>query len=374
MKFKIDRERLLAVLGAAAAVVGRRTEQPILKCVSLRAEGEGLECKATNLVTTLIETTSAAVVRSGGLGVDAQMLLAATRALAGDDVELEAHDNHWLTIRSGRAVFSIAGQAEGEFGEKPSRDGGTPTSKAALATLIDRVMPSVSTDAARINLNGALLESDGKRATMVSTDGNRLTKASLDMACPKLSQGVLIPRQGLLDLRRMVAGNGEIRMMVDGRDMIVRTAADQPDAACLVIRMTEAVFPPYAQVIPKSHDHAVIVGRDDLSAALHRMAVMTTTEAARPDRVELTVDKGKMLLAADNLTSGKAQEDLAVEGSGTMEVAMQRRFLLEAVGVVGTREVELRFQTNARGKPPKPVVVVPVDGADIVVVVMPMKW
>src|SRR3569623_3599725 len=72
-----------------------------------------------------------------------------------------------------------------------------------LKEMIERTLFSVCNDAPRFHLNGVYFESDGSKARMVSTDGHRLSKVERTIPeGPKLSAGVIIPKKGLLELRK----------------------------------------------------------------------------------------------------------------------------------------------------------------------------
>ncbi len=66
---------------------------------------------------------------------------------------------------------------------------------------------SISHDETRQHLAGVLFESDGKTARMVSTDGHRLSKVGRELpGGPVLEKGVLIPRKGVGEIRRVLEG------------------------------------------------------------------------------------------------------------------------------------------------------------------------
>jgi DNA polymerase-3 subunit beta len=57
----------------------------------------------------------------------------------------------------------------------------------------------------RFYLNGVFFESDGSKCRMVSTDGHRLSKVERTIPNgPKLSAGVIIPKKGLLEIKKVL--------------------------------------------------------------------------------------------------------------------------------------------------------------------------
>src|SRR5690349_2444873 len=81
----------------------------------------------------------------------------------------------------------------------------TTLESAVLREMIERTLFSVCNDETRFHLNGVFFESDGSKARMVSTDGHRLSKVERTIASgPKLSAGVIIPKKGLLEIRKVL--------------------------------------------------------------------------------------------------------------------------------------------------------------------------
>jgi hypothetical protein len=74
MRLVIERGELLRALGHVTSVVERRTTIPILSNVLLKASGQGLELKATDLEREVIEEVRAEVGAPGAVTVPAHIL------------------------------------------------------------------------------------------------------------------------------------------------------------------------------------------------------------------------------------------------------------------------------------------------------------
>src|SRR5438552_15730598 len=120
--------------------------------------------------------------------------------------------------------------------------------------MIAKTIFSVSTDEARQHLSGVLFESDGSTMRMVSTDGHRLSKVGRSTpGGPKLSAGVLIPRKGVIELRRAIENReGPSAIGVYQGNFVLKA-----DDVSLSVKLIDGQFPPYDQVIPKDNDKPV---------------------------------------------------------------------------------------------------------------------
>ena len=89
---------------------------------------------------------------------------------------------------------------------------------------------------------------------MVSTDGHRLSKVERPFdqhgGGPKLAQGIIIPRKGLMEVRRALeTAEGAVELGIHNGHLFVRVGT-----TALSVKLIDAQFPPYEQVIPKEND------------------------------------------------------------------------------------------------------------------------
>ena len=367
MEFEIDQSRFLAALGLAQTVADKRSNtQPILANVLLRATKDNkLVCSATDMMISVTETIPVEVKTPGALTLGVRYLHNVVRTLPAKPLRIKGLENHWAQVIVGRSEFKLMGQAPADFPELPDPTKGVKFTRVPshiLADLIQKTQFSVSTDEARVNLNGVLFESNGELGTMVSTDGHRLTKLSLPLIGPKLERGIIIPRKGMLEIKRVLDRlSGEVGIAVDGQHLFV-----QADELTLSVKLNNVVFPPYEQVIPRDHKRRVTALRDELIDALRRAEVMAPEKTAT---VRVQLASGSLQLTADNPDLGVAHQEIEIEYQGEPLVAgFNARYLIEVLEVMDTKQVYMDFQGEL-----DPCVLRPVDGPDYLGVVMPMR-
>lgn len=374
MELEIDQGRFLAALSLAQTVADKRSTMPVLANALLRATSDGhLVCAATDMMIALVESVPATVKSTGSVTVGVRHLHGVVRTLPAGTLRVRGLDNHWVQIVAGKSEFKLMGMPETDFPELPDPAGGkskkgpqfVDVPAHALADLIHKTQFSVSSDDARINLAGVLFECDGTTGTMVSTDGHRLTKYSTRFAGPKLEPprgGIIIPRKGMLELRKVLDRvSGEVGLAVGEQHLFVRA-----DELSMSIKLNQVTFPPYKAVIPTAYQRRVTVMRDELLGALRRSEVMAPEKTAT---VRLQLSPGKLELTADNPDLGVAHQELAVDYDGEPLVAgFNARYLIEILEVIDGVEAGLEFQGEL-----DPCVVRPVDGPDLLGVVMPMR-
>src|SRR5688572_29586878 len=213
MEFEIDQARFLSALGLAQTVADKRSTMPVLANVLLQATADGqLVCSSTDMMISLTERVPVTVHSTGSLTVAVRHLHGVVRTLPRGSIRIRGLDNHWVQLLAGRSEFKLMGLPPADFPElaDPTKSGRSAVPFVdvpahALADLLHKTGFSVSQDDARINLAGVLFESDGETATMVSTDGHRLTKFSVTtLPGFVLDKGVIIPRKGMLEIKRVL--------------------------------------------------------------------------------------------------------------------------------------------------------------------------
>jgi DNA polymerase-3 subunit beta len=373
MKFTIGKDELLRGVGRIQSIVEKRNTMPILANVHIEVQKDGkegvLELAATDLEVGIRSTHAADVKKPGRLTVSAKKFYEILRELPMEPVQLEATPNSYLSLRCARASFDLAGNAAEEYPALPALAPGETVSVAGLllGQMIERTMYAASADETRYNLNGVFVEyiSETQKIRMVATDGHRLAYVDrpLGVELTGLARGVIIPRKGLAELKRLVDedDSDEVELGFEGNSALVRKRG-----VTLSMRLIEGEFPNYRQVIPKPGKHQIVMPTEPLIQALRRVIVIA---AERSRAVKLELAAGIMRLSSNNPDLGEAREELDIDYMGEeIALAFNARYLLDALSFLGAKEVRLGLQDAV-----SPAQVAPADDPDSLAVVMPMR-
>jgi len=228
-------------------------------------------------------------------------------------------------------------------------------------------MYAASVDETRYNLNGVYFEvlGDSGEIRLVATDGHRLALVDHEIEgdASALASGVIIPRKGLGELKRLVdeADAEEIELAFANNSGLARRGD-----VTLVMRLIEGEFPNYNQVIPKDLTRHLILPTDVLVQALRRVALLSS-ERSRAVKIELT--EGQLVISSSNPDLGDAREELDVDYAGdALTVGFNARYLQDAIGAIQSKEIRLSFQDDL-----SPARVTPPTDEKTLAVVMPMR-
>ena len=373
MKLSIPKTELQRGLARIQAIVEKRNSMPILSNVLLEASkgtaGGRLQLTATDLEVGIRGSHEADVAAPGSLTASAKKLYEIVRELPDEPLQLESTPNSYLELRCARSRFVLAGTAGEEYPTLPSTSPGRTTRIQAvvLSAMIERTMYAASADETRYNLNGVYFEvlPDGGTLRMVATDGHRLAYVDRAVAADVsgLASGVIIPRKGLAELKRLVDEEDadEVELGFEGDSGLARKGD-----VTLVMRLIQGEFPNYRQVLPKATKHRLVVPSEPLLQALRRVALLS---AERSRAVRLQLQEGRLVLSTSSPELGEAHEELDVDFAGPeLNLGFNARYLLDALGALHAKEIEIGLQDEL-----SPAQLRPLDDADTLSVVMPMR-
>ncbi len=343
MKFVVNRDLFARSLSRLQGVLNRKATLPVLSNALLEARPEGtLRVAATDLDVTFDGRIPARVEAPGRITVDGKRLYDIARSLPGEEVAITVTPEQQIQLKCKNAEFVLLGQGAEAYPTLPSAEGVelTPIDGVALRELIDRTAFSASTDESRPNLNGVYFQCLGEgRVRMVSTDGHRLSQGERDARREKdipARDGVIIPRKGVGELKRLLDEAGaEVSFGFLENNLVMATGELR-----LFVRLIDAAFPDYKQVIPKSTQRNVVLERGTFLGSLKRIAILAS-ERTHGVRVELSGER--MVLTSDNPDLGKAREELPLDGytGGDMSIAFNSKYVVEILGVLAGDKVEI---------------------------------
>lgn len=381
MKLTITKSEFLRGLGRIQSIVEKRNSMPILANVLLDAPKKGKDSRlilsATDLEVGVRSQHPADVAGPGALTVSAKKLFEIVRELPDEKIELEGTTSSYLEIRCNRSRFTLAGTAAEEYPTLPefSPEKTVPMPAAILSAMIECTMYAASVDETRYNLNGVYFEvlgnpaggsSDGQGLIrMVATDGHRLAcvDRTIEGDASALTSGVIIPRKGLGELKRLVdeVDAEEIELAFGSQSGLARKGD-----VSLVMRLIEGEFPNYGQVIPKDLGRHLVLSTDVLVQSVRRVALLSSE---RSRAVKLELGQGQLVISSNNPDLGDAREELDVDyGGDSLTVGFNARYLLDAVSAIRSKEVRLSFQDEL-----SPCRITPPEDENTLAVVMPMR-
>ena len=222
-------------------------------------------------------------------------------------------------------------------------------------------MFAASSDETRPVLTGVLLNTQDGSLFAAATDSYRLAEKKLLKTAQDIS--LLIPASALQELLRVLPENTEsVEMHADNQQVLFKVGDIE-----LVTRLIDATYPDYKKLIPTKFSTTAMLARDEFTT-ITKVASLFARESA--GSITIKVDEGAKNVSITSIASqlGENTSSADADVSGTGEVTLNSRYLLDALSALGTKEVSFSFNGKL-----EPCVLTSKEAPGQTYLVMPLK-
>ena len=366
-------------LQVVSRAISTRTTLPILNNVLLETTGDGLALTATNLEVGIRKVVAAEISEEGSTTVPARLFTDFVSTLPDEQMELSLDTaTQTLSLRCARFDTHIKCIEAEEFppGPRPDEGDRLEIPLDELLQAVEQTQMAASTDEARPVLTGVLLHIEGKgepekpidsphAQTLAATDGHRLAVRRLAAAGANgFEARLIVPARALAELARAFRGeSGQVELIVSrARNQVFFRAGSSE----VTSRLIDGTYPNYSQVIPSKSSTRIRVPTAELTQTVRAVSLFARDSA---NVIRLRTQDGGLVLSAttNEVGDSKAEVNASIDGS-EIQIAFNARYILDALSVVGTDEVELQFDG-----PLSPGLIRSPESDDYLYVIMPIR-
>lgn len=349
MEFSVSKSDLVRELGLTQGVVEKKTTIPILSNILVETDHDQVWLTATDLELGIRCACPARIKKEGAGTIPARRLLDYVRLLPDADLQVKLAENQWASFVCGRSRTRIAGMSRESFPELPQMP--EPLAEIPLSVLshmIASTIFAISAEESRFTLNGALLILKENGLVMVATDGHRLALMEKEVELPGLagSYRALLPRKAMNEIQKLASDDASKQIEFSGNENHLFFKIDK---RLLLSRKLTGNFPDYERVLPKEHPHMLVIQREDLKAAIERVAQFAD-ERSRAIRIQIL--KGELKVHSSISETGESEDTIPVDYSGSeTEIGFNALYLLDFLRSADQAAVELHFKdANSAGE------------------------
>ncbi len=376
LRVLINKDEIVGPLQKVQSIVDKKTIMNIINNVFIYTDDENLFLEATDLEISFRSRIPCEIKEQGAVTVNSKQLFEIVRDFPSPVIEFNEHENCWVTIGAGEKVeYKIGGLPPDDFPKfrHIDSDNFTDVKSEILRSLIDKTIFSSSFDDKKFALSGIFMQqlpiegsedSDVSILRMVSSDGHRLSLMESEVPSENLhlESGVILPRKGANEIKKMVEDHDIARLGIDENFCFVNSGSDQ-----LVIRLIDGKFPDYSVIIPESRDRFLTFQKDIVFNALKRISILCSDNLFRG--VKASIIKDAMEIESLDKNLGEAREVVEINYKGEpFDMAFNAKYMMDALSVMNSKYVTL-----TANNPESPCLLTGDDDRGFLGLIMPMS-
>ncbi len=334
------------ILSDAAFTVSKacavKTITPVLECIKIEAKNDVLTLTAYDGEISIEKKIAAEVLEEGELCVNGKFFADFIGKISLDEVVVSS-DEKGVEIRYGESetymqtlpasdfpVFNATVENEDKYFEIKESD---------LKDIISKVVFCSATDESRPILKGCLLEAKEDKLTATALDGFRMACSYCEAKSFGGDMKIVCPARTLTEISRMLDGDETLKIYADKNRLSVAVKN-----TVITSRLYTGEFVRKENIYPVDFTTQVIVKKGALMQSIERAAVLTRGD--KNNLVIFDIKSGKINITA-NSDMGKVEETIGAELNGKeLKIAMNGKYLLDAVKALNEEEIVLSFNTS----------------------------
>ncbi len=336
MKIKILKQNFLKNIQHVQNIISSKSSVPILSNILIEAEKNKVTLTSTDLDIGVSSTLETEVEEEGAITIPAKRFNDIIKELPDEDIFISTMKNNSMIIKCSKCVFKIIGLPKEEFPKLPEfKDEPSVIIKQnVLKNMISMTHFSMSRDETRYVLNGALFLFKGKKLTIVTTDGKRLSLVKKDVEKDGLNKAIIVPSKTIYELNRILGDDGDVRIVFSENQV----KFDLKNIT-VISRLIEGDFPNYEQVVPKEPQEKIMIQRSQFLDGIRRAALLTTQDS---QSVKFEILKNKIIVSKSSPNIGEVREEMDTVYKGhEITVGFNPNYIMDVLKVMPQDEIAL---------------------------------
>lgn len=353
MKLSCSKGELLDIVNTVQKAVMPKSTMPILECIKIDASGDGHVVITGNNLDLCIEYNAEMNVPEGGeVALTSKMFGEIVRRLPDGTVTLTVNpENNVTKIQCGLSEFNIQGLNGTEYPAAPVLDEkySFHIEQPVLKKLIRKTIAFVAAaEGKRPVLTGALFEIKNGRLNVVASDGHRLAIVRQELDEELENSKFIIPGTTLRELLKLLKDEGDIKVIVSDRHVMLDFASFQ-----VYTRLLEGDFLKYESIISVVNNIEVVCEKRYIMDSLERAMLLINddmsahSENKSPVRFSIAYNKIDV-----SCVTGKGQVNDTVDveqKGGDLIIGFNCRFLLDALSACDEQRIKIEFSAPTSG-------------------------
>lgn len=376
MKFTISRSLLMNSISNVSVAISSRTAIPILTGIKLQLTEEGLTLTGSDSNISIESFIPAQTddnvnienIIPGSIIVQAKYFPQIIRKLPENTVHLEVDDQLNISIKSGKAHFTLNGQSSEEYPQLPvvEDDDSLTIQTDLLKSLIRQTVFAISTMETRPILTGVNVQLIDSTLTFTATDGHRLASRNISLENTDINiPSAVIPGSSLNELFKILDDKEETITISLTKNLILF----KTPSLHFLSRLLDGKYPETSRLIPEEEQIVLRVNTQNLIQTIDRAALLTSRERNQVVKLK-TKENNVVEISSESLEIGEVIEEINVnEHSGeSLQISFSAIYMIEALRAIESDEIRIAFSGSMR-----PFVIRPVNEDPVLQLILPVR-
>ncbi|MCD8201297.1 MAG: DNA polymerase III subunit beta [Clostridia bacterium] len=315
-----------------------KTPVPVMECIKISAENDGLTLSATDGEISITKKVKAEIMEEGEVCVPGKFFADFVKKLEGEELTLTSTERR-MSISYGKNKSDIQTLSAEDFPviDTDINENYFKVDTFLLKKAIEGTTFCCATDDSRPILKGCQILLKDAYADVTSIDGYRLATYRMKIKESSGENEIVCPARTLNEINKLLAG-ADTTVYMQKNHILVNT-----DDTTVTSRLYTGDFIKKDSIIPADCATTVICSREDLKISIERASVYVRGE--KNCLIIFDISDGKLQITS-NSEIGMVDETIQADVSGKdLKIAMNSRYVIEAISVMDDEKVEMRFNS-----------------------------
>ena len=353
MKFIISSEVLLKTIQPIIGIIVNNPALPIIENILIELKDNTLSAKATDLETTIINTTTVESESDAAIAVNAKLLLETLRTFPEQPLTFKTNtENNTLEITSEQGNYTLSYVNSDEFPNTPeiSEAKSIRINQNTLENGVKNTLFATGNDDLRPVMSGVYVEVNMNSILFVATDAHKLVKYENCIESENENSASFIIPKKPLNLIKNTINNTSDNIQIDYNNTNVIFSFNNMQIYC---RLIDGNYPNYSAVIPKENPNHLNVDRISFLNALKRVCIFSNQTTYQ---IKFTINGNEINLSGEDVDfANKGQERIQCEYDGQdIEIGFNGKFLIEILNTLDSEKINMLFSSPSKAAIIKP--------------------
>lgn len=367
MKLSCLQENLEKGLQTVSRAVPIKGSLPILTNILFSTENDRLKLSATNLETAITTYVPCSITQEGMVTVPAKLIKDFVSNLPPGTINITS-DGQSMQLTAGKTKSKFNGMSADEYPELPSfpEEGDfVQFDPKELNDAISYVAFASGTEESRPVFTGVYINSDGKKVTIASTDGFRLSEKIVELKNEAEPFQTIIPAKTMLEIARVFSNASEpVQFAFSPEENLALFKADDTTIAT---RILSGEYPDYKRIIP---DEKTLTATFATAEFIEAVKLTNVFAKEGNNAIKVKFDpEGKIKITSLAEEAGEHESEIEADIEGDlMEIAFSSKYLLDYLNNIKTEKISFGTKGNVA-----PCIFISETHADFIHIIMPMQ-